>query len=358
MTSILSVLLILGGTSWSGDCVLHVDSDQTCGIAGFAFGCEDKSLLVEGARLEVQIYLDPSPKGLAEFSRQMIDRVLVPMRSPEAVLRENSWCLRSVLAEVSLGDATIVAEAIEKHATVYRQERKELGPRASQRVLDRFEDFERTTRNWAEELRSPGAPTHSLPLPAEYLLDQSEEARRVMALLRDKPTRLARLDAALTLPGENDVNCTIRGWAISEIARPRDPRQWDPVEVAHLVWIARQRHWYSLQNFESAPFDNRTDPLRALAPMGFGHLCELLGLEQCENIENMPSPHAHFAHEYIAYEADWKAMHPEDLHDKKTPLSAARYVHDRWLATDKAAPHPDMDAVRAELKRLEKKSKK
>jgi hypothetical protein len=69
----------------------------------------------------------------------------------------------------------------------------------------------------------------------------------------------------------------------------------------------------------------------------------------------------HFENEFDIYRAEWSSAHPAgraipgeptDEYFKKR-LPEDRYVERRWLETDEAAPHPDMDKVQAAIKKLE-----
>ncbi len=433
---------------------LGLYGNPALGAIQLSFQCQVTPLQMEVWRSEREVYLDPSTENRAAVSRRLIDRVLVPLRSPDTVVQETEPFLRAKKAIPSLGlfycvfreefgDPAMLVPAFDEQVSVYQEQQEQLGkgvaPALSGGLALLEDQATGELHSLQRRLEEQGRPTPKLPdfeELARYCPNLTGYAERARATLEQKKTRLARLDAALAVPlvgegrcGPEEVDSRSRQWAIQEIIGERDPRKWDPIEFAHLVRAARHFRFPSEETHHISTLD---DLFPALNRMGFLRAVELLGpgypysswalpddvsIDPTKLYWNTGSGFAqHFQHEDAFYLSEWDEQHPlvtrpliptgagrrrrpfscwilpwtrlapePPVHNRPMDDAAAReperndptgwleangYVHvteaqrerkaqaeryarERWLETDQKAPHPDMDAVRAELKKLE-----
>lgn len=203
-----------------------------------------------------------------------------------------------------------------------------------------------------------------------------DDARFWLTLFREHPDPQERLRLALERGGR------VAGWAIEEIAGDADPRRWDPKLLAVLVRVARAEDAKPTLHIRSglppadSPLDRLNRLIKALVPMGAIRAFELIEPRSIRvtgiNAPFRPPgpagayrpPYLHFEDEDLLHSHEWGEANPEfplPLHSTlsgekkwKAVLEMRRYGDIRWYETDWAAPHPDLDAIRSELERLER----
>ncbi len=376
--------------AWSFSVVL-----ATVTYSGPCASCEASELQMEAWREHQELYFDPSPANREAVSHRMVDRILVPLRSPAQLIRESWNCL-----QLDDGDPEILSKALSDEADFFHDERERLGLGAQRAVIVALEKAERQARDESHGMQyrrnTTLAPGPSLPeIRTDPCPEQRDEASRFRKTLAAMSTRMERLDAALNLasapatdshedPSHVDrrllqcnrvISDQARSWAIHEITAARDPREWDPTEIAHLVLSARR-----------SSGDRLSEVTVALKPIGLIRETELLvGPVDRAQFQTFPRDPGwrHFECEESFYRAEWDAKRRDELPSRAEapskfsvfgcflpwPLRARRatvqqlerrngeaelqrYLGERWLETDEKAPHPDMEAVRAALTEL------
>jgi hypothetical protein len=161
--------------------------------------------------------------------------------------------------------------------------------------------------------------------------------------------------------------------ALDAIERMPDPRTWDPSWVASMVVEARREE--ALVDWKQTwppqdPHENRLEDIyRDLMPMGATRVIALISPhkvvpnpEPTPKSGIMPGVHGeHFADELLLYADEWARSLPDipaivsmrGVEKQKRVQQMQLYVQKRWRETDDAAPHPDLDAVRAAIEKLE-----
>jgi hypothetical protein len=160
---------------------------------------------------------------------------------------------------------------------------------------------------------------------------------------------------------------------IEHIRNRPDPRLWTPEHVARIVLRARQDDQALVLVANRDAMYRLREELQELAALGLKRAFVLLNPKTWVlpgmSLPGFPAGHAvmecchveHFDDEALLYSAEWERSHPEvppilsmqGKEKQKWVQEMNAYVQKRWMETDDAAPHPDMDAVAKELKRLE-----
>ena len=318
---------------------------------------------VEVARGARETYIRPDRREAV--AEALIHELLVPVALGKASAEFDRNCeyLPDSIARV------VGREALSR---AYSEVSKR-APVSNSRILQAWERLATDPRA-SEDLRED-LPQLSLLMSAPECAAIQEEAQRILEGLSQKSDRISRLDAALQMARgpmfrrcdpdspEDSVERLVETpgslagtWAAHQITLSRDPRQWSPVEVAHLI---------------SAGLKG-TPALFALSRMGFRRASTLTtppgavplfpsvagdpALQYAWVLDNGPDsgPLAHFDGERSLYEHEWSRLHAASTmpSDHESLLSLSRYIAEQWIATDDAAPQPQMAMVNAELRRL------
>lgn len=256
-------------------------------------------------------------------------------------------------------------------------------------------------------------PLDKLSLDRSAFLQQfngDPELKKAVVLWQDYLQNGSRADAArhgLSAEWNTQLGTRTREylvqWSLTELL-PADPRSWSPADVAEVVRVARRID--GDQTFRAfpkervdrlfAPLDRPVDEaelqnanstvaaelgvaarraslqryLEALSAMGFVRALELLQPTSM-NLPGVTEPGTlsqfltssgrweHFPNEFLLYKHNWHEATRIDLAKLSIEDRAeayrkrAEYVAQRWLETDRAAPAPDLDAVRIILKQSE-----
>lgn len=228
-------------------------------------------------------------------------------------------------------------------------------------------------------------------VPEEKIHDDARNSvsvlRRWLAFRDGIPDRRNRLAKILDLSGEfvassdgsrirSAPSQELRYWALDELLPP-DPTTWDPADVAMVLIRAERedanikpRPWRAPLPPELQPEERLDLYLRYLKPMGLLRVVALVDLRSVKLPRASPNPHSldpgsyvrhlnyhqHFADELEHYGKEWDRLHP----NVKGPDALRRrdaFAEKRWVATDEAAPHPDLEKVRLALARIRKGEK-
>lgn len=209
------------------------------------------------------------------------------------------------------------------------------------------------------------------PIGPTVLERVSDPTLRAVIETESKRDRLHRLEIALDRP-------ELQRAALRQLVGALDPRTWDPADVA-LVLAKVRKDVRRVQDElaagkwpEALPDDPgfAHDYRDALVKMGAVRFRSLLGQKLTSRTSTESNPTAplavfvngdHFAYEQLQYVEEWVAAHPEvppvlslrGTEKRARVADQSNYVVKRWYETDEKAPHPDLEKVAAELKKLD-----
>ena len=349
-----------------------------------------RAMEVEVARAAYEVFLDPTEEKRTETTKRVVEGVLVPHkaevdRCDELDLDPRIWNFVDHMAVPFELRGFYHSEHPRTFSPAYlrsltREARtacgKSLG--ATQCTEEKQQLLVLLDDETAQPLfRGEVDPWSLLGRPAPDSTRVREPLAMWIELRRKFRERSEFLRAAVVSQDQ-----TVRRWALEDATGYIDPRKWSPDDIAVLVLEARradaeasaietERKKDPMSGIRG-PHSPRPEPRereiqirRHLGRMGFQRVVDLIHPRD----ESVPRPSAeapesgppwdqHFPGEPSLCMADWFAKYPE-IEFRKLTRSADHLdllrsdCKRRWLETDEAAPHPDLEAIRAALKKLE-----
>lgn len=344
---------------------------ETCEAAQHIWSFTDDSWLPPGRQ---RGFSDTHPQRLSRGYRDSLARDA--RESCAADLRARSCTLSQLSFLVLLNDPLV--SMLFRPATDPRSVLRSGWPQDSAIDYDltsgHSRELEPVLEPFAESVESQ-ASQDSTPVgsrPTDYPL------ATWIALRREFPQRSEFLRATLA-----SADATIRRWALDDAAGDIDPRNWKPEDIAVLVLEARRADAEAIK-IESQPKPKKAGALpeiwldqasfsrmreneirQTLGRMGFQRAFNLVhpsepgALKEQTAVAPLPARDAHFPGEPSLCIADWLARNPKI--DARTLVAADGSVREklvadcrlRWAETDDAAPHPDLDQIRAAIRKIE-----
>lgn len=361
---------------------------------------------------EFQIFLDPSEANRQAVTSKLVLEALPKLRDCELVTRLGDFpgsgggsCLERALITLKRDvDHEILAAGLEDQAAFYRTCAERLGLRENSGPKRKIADLEpRLLELWTainvkeffrpdenelprgktaksakrrEELLirarktcvdpSSGQTCPGLSLllaAADPVVEKSlsslpETPRRWFELQKMYPDRLKFLAAALDRPLSGQRNKMDDFFVIAAMKEifldERDPRLWDPKELAVLVLSTRKRPGGA----KLTDPQNGGEAIRLLGPrIGYQRANRLIKSTLPQDFfkkkrSSELRSYRHFETEELAYEREWQALPLDPATAKLERWSQTRggethpqFMLRRWHETDERAPHPDIDHV-------------
>lgn len=157
-------------------------------------------------------------------------------------------------------------------------------------------------------------------------------------------------------------NPLVRQWAFEDISSDFDPRNWNPADVAAAIRALEIADAAAAKAGMDVMIDHHErawDIFRRLARVGQLRVLEITQLRYVHLADRESARGSmHFPRELNLYAEEWVQQNGGVLSWEISRKELLAYFSKRWRETDRAAPHPDMEAVKAVLEELRRAKKK